>query len=115
MILRCPKCKSDDVTKISRSKYLLRAAVCLAAVVVWYIAFRSLLKDDGDSDISIGLIISAILAAVVLAAFIYLVIKAVRTKETTYYCGYCEGSIDAPLQIEKSKEFDTMAQIRRQD
>ena len=115
MILRCPKCKSDDITKISRRKYLLRAVACIVAIVVWYTIFRSLLKDDEDSAVFIGLIISTILAAAALGAGVYLVFKAIRTKETAYYCGYCECNIDTPLQIERSKEFDTMAQIRRRE
>jgi hypothetical protein len=115
MILRCPKCKSDDVTKISRRKYLLRAASCAAAMIIWYIIFRSLLKDDDDFVVFAGLIISALLAAGVLGAGAYLIFKAIRIKETTYYCGYCECNIDDPLKIEPSKEFDTMAQIRRRD
>jgi hypothetical protein len=113
MILRCPKCKSDDVITISRRKYLLRASACLAAIAVWYIVFRSLLKDE--NDVSIGLIISTIPGISIFAVCVYLVIKAIRTKKTTYYCGYCECNVDAPLKIERSKEFDTMAQIRRQD
>ena len=115
MILRCPKCKSDDVTKISRRKYLLRAAACLAAIIVWYFIFRSLLTDEEDSEVFIGLIISTLLAATALGAGSYLVYKAIRTKQTTYYCGYCECNINTPLQIESSKKFDTMAQIRRHE
>jgi hypothetical protein len=115
MVLRCPKCKSDDLKKIRRSKYLLRAGLCLAAIVACCIVFQNLLEDDNDSDISIGIVIIAILAVAILATGIYLVIKAIRTKETTYYCGYCESNIGAPLQITAPKEFDTMAQISRHD
>jgi hypothetical protein len=103
------------VAKISRRKYLLRAAVCFAVIAVWYTIFQSLLKDDEDSNVFIGLMMSTILAATALGAGIYLVFKAVRTKQTTYYCGYCEANIDTPLQIEPSEEFETMAQIRRRD
>ena len=115
MILRCPKCKGDDVTKIRRRKYLLRAAACLAAIIVWYFIFRSLLTDEEDSEVFIGLIISTLLAATALGAGSYLVYKAIRTKQTTYYCGYCECNINTPLQIDSSKKFDTMAQIRRHE
>jgi len=113
MKLRCPKCKSDDVVKISRNKYLLRGVACLSVILIWYPVFRSLLKEESDLDVMAELIISCILAAGALGAGIYLLIKAIRAKGATYYCGYCECHVDAPLQVERTQDFNTLDQIRR--
>ena len=110
---RCPKCKSDNIQKTSRRKYLVRAALCLAVILAWSMIFATLQKESDDNDVYIMLVISAILAGCVLIAGIYLLVKAIRTSQTIYYCNFCDKRIDTPLIVKDTKAFDTLQQIRR--
>lgn len=98
MKVKCPKCKSDFVRSYTRRKYFIKSIVCFLVIVLCWIEFAGLLKEnDIDPVIIIGLVGNPCLAVLSLISGIYLAVKGFSARETKYKCEYCKNRFITPF------------------
>jgi transposase-like protein len=97
MKVKCPKCKSDFVRSYTKRKYFIKSIACFLVIVLCWVEFIGLLKeDDIDPVIIIGLLGSPCLAVFSLISGVYFAIKGFSAKETKYKCEYCKNKFITP-------------------
>jgi hypothetical protein len=116
MQIHCPNCKIASPRKYSKRIYFIKAAVCLAVIVLCYFEFNSLYKEkDVDPPILVGLLVSPIMA---LASFIFggiFFIKGLLIKNSFYKCRYCKHSFTDGFLSEEVEGEDLLKAIRKKN
>ncbi len=93
MILQCPNCKSFRIIEYSKSKYLIRLFICLILTILCVLEVLSLIKEDLDPVVIIGLLGGLLLFLLSIILTVYYLIKIVKTKKTTYVCDRCKSKL----------------------
>ena len=94
---QCPKCKSDNVELRNRSRFLIRATLCLAFVLLICWAFHDIKNMDFEPPASWAL---PFVFLAFLFAFIrgfYWLTRAVLIKEPNFKCGFCNNIFKTPI------------------
>ena len=89
--IKCPKCKSDNITIRSRRNYLVKSIVCLVIIGFCCVVFSSLRNEEVDRVVIIGVFGCLICSSLSLILGLNYLIRGLLIKETNFTCEYCKN------------------------